>query len=69
MEPGIGYAVKNPLPRSVTVRSQVPEPMIAYQADWICTATAPPIRNGFLVVEGNRIATCGPGAYPREPIA
>jgi cytosine/adenosine deaminase-related metal-dependent hydrolase len=38
--------------------------MIAYQADWICPATAPPIRNGFLVVEGNRIAACGPDHAP-----
>ena len=30
--------------------------MIVYQADWICPATSPPIRNGSLVVEGNRIA-------------
>ena len=29
--------------------------MIVYEADWVCPATSPPIRNGSLAVEGNRI--------------
>ena len=38
--------------------------MIAYQADWICPATAPPIRSGFLVVDGNRIISVGNETIP-----
>jgi 5-methylthioadenosine/S-adenosylhomocysteine deaminase len=29
--------------------------MIAYEADWVCPVTAPPIRNGLLIAEGDRI--------------
>jgi cytosine/adenosine deaminase-related metal-dependent hydrolase len=38
--------------------------MIAYQANWVCPGTAPPIRNGFLVVHGNRIAAVGTDQVP-----
>jgi cytosine/adenosine deaminase-related metal-dependent hydrolase len=38
--------------------------MIAYQADWICPGTTPPIRNGFLVVDGNLITTVGAEQVP-----
>lgn len=40
--------------------------MIAYQADWICPATSPPIRNGLLVIDGERIASVGPGNVPEN---
>jgi 5-methylthioadenosine/S-adenosylhomocysteine deaminase len=38
--------------------------MIAYQADWICPATSPPIKNAFLVVDGKRITAVGTEQIP-----
>jgi cytosine/adenosine deaminase-related metal-dependent hydrolase len=39
--------------------------MIMYQADWVCPATSPPIRNGSLAAEGDRIAFVGAEDLPQ----
>jgi len=39
--------------------------MIAYQADWILCGTQPPIPNGFLLVDRDRIATVGRSEVPQ----
>jgi len=39
--------------------------MIAYRADWILGSTDPPIRNGSLIVDGNRIVSVGTGEIPQ----
>src|SRR5215207_7384788 len=38
--------------------------MIAYQADWICPATSPPVRNGMILVEGQHIRSVSSEAVP-----
>ena len=38
--------------------------MIVYQADWVCPATAPSMRNAWIAVEGDRIASVGMGPSP-----
>ena len=40
--------------------------MIAYQADWICPATTPPVRDGWLAVEKDRIVSVGTGEPPQN---
>jgi 5-methylthioadenosine/S-adenosylhomocysteine deaminase len=40
--------------------------MTVIEADWICPATALPIRNAWLSVEGDRIASVGSGDIPRN---
>lgn len=37
--------------------------MIVFEADWICPASAPPIRNGALAVERDTIAGVGPNEF------
>jgi len=36
--------------------------MIAYEADWVCPVTSPPIRNGAIAVQRGRIIQVGPSA-------
>ena len=38
--------------------------MIVYDADWVCPATAPSVRNAWIAVEGDRIASVGMGPPP-----
>jgi 5-methylthioadenosine/S-adenosylhomocysteine deaminase len=40
--------------------------MMVIEADWVCPATSPPIHNGWLAVDGNRIAVVGTGNIPRN---
>src|SRR5678815_3814067 len=37
--------------------------MIVYQADWVCPASSPPIRNGCIAVDGDRITSVGPDVF------
>ena len=38
--------------------------MIVYEADWVCPATVPSMRNAWVAVEGDRIASVGTGPPP-----
>src|SRR5215217_9690226 len=38
--------------------------MAVHRADWVLPIAAPPIRDGWVAVEGGRIAACGSGAAP-----
>jgi cytosine/adenosine deaminase-related metal-dependent hydrolase len=41
--------------------------MIVARAAWVCPITQPPIENGWVAIEGNRIASCGGPADAAPP--